>query len=119
MREILPRIGYTSLPILAVSSVENRGIIELKKELASLIVRNVINIDKNKNYDGNDNDQSASFNKVEKFFAASAKYDDNKEKIVKKAIRSWKPLETKDTSGKLLVHILYYVQLIYVGFWSR
>ena len=104
MREILPRIGYTSLPILAVSSIENRGIIELKKELASLIVRNVINIDKNKSNDGDVSDQSASFNKVEKFFTASEKYDNDKEKIVKKAVRSWKPLEEKDTSGKLLVY---------------
>lgn len=39
IKEILPRIGYTSLPILAVSSLENRGIIELMKELASMTVR--------------------------------------------------------------------------------
>jgi GTP-binding protein EngB required for normal cell division len=37
--EILPNIGYTSLPILAISSIENRGVLELKKDLASLIVR--------------------------------------------------------------------------------
>jgi hypothetical protein len=39
IKEILPRIGYTSLPILAVSSLENRGIIELMRELASMTVR--------------------------------------------------------------------------------
>jgi GTP-binding protein EngB required for normal cell division len=29
--EILPNIGYTGLPILAISSTENRGVVELKK----------------------------------------------------------------------------------------
>ena len=107
MREILPRIGYTSLPILAVSSVENRGIIELKKELASLIVRNEIDIDKNNNkiIDSNDNNNSASYNKIEKLFIANEKYEIEKERIVKKSTRSWMPLEKSEHSGLLLVHI--------------
>ena len=103
MREILPRIGYTSLPILAVSSVENRGIIELKKELASLIVRNEIDI--NKIIDSYDNNNSASYNKIEKLFIANEKYEIEKERIVKKSTRSWMPLEKSEHSGLLLVHI--------------
>ena len=94
MREILPRVGYTSLPILAISSLENRGIMELKKELASLVVKKSIvpnenNINSNNNIDNN----------VEKLFIEHENHESNKERIAKKATRSWMPLEKKGPSG--------------------
>lgn len=48
---MLPKIGYTELPILALSSMENRGVLELKKELISLVVRD--SPDKSNDDDGN------------------------------------------------------------------
>lgn len=79
IKEILPRIGYTSLPILAISSLDNRGIIELKKELATLIMKKEVPAT-----------------------AGSARIEDgrssgnNEENVTaKKIIRAWKPSDFK------------------------
>jgi hypothetical protein len=92
VREILPRIGYTSLPILAISSLENRGVIELKKELASLVVRNTVEIK-----------VPGPVEFVNELFENHEKY----EKKMMKATRSWKPLEKAVASGKdVFIHVV-------------
>ena len=87
MKEILPRIGYTSLPIIAISSLENRGINELKKDLASMIVRNPHQII---------HTQDTPVERVDRLFA------DREEpvRVMKKATRSWRPVEKIPILGK-------------------
>lgn len=77
IKEILPRIGYTSLPILAVSSLENRGIIELMKELASMTVRGSLPVKEEEDL-------------VERAFELQRVHAAEKEAIeMKKVMRSW------------------------------
>ena len=95
MKEILPNIGYTSLPVLAISSLEDRGMQELKRELSSLCVRTPV-------------EDPVEVDHVQKTLAAQFNYENDLAalSILK---RSWQPKEKFQLSSKqLLTPCSYY-----------
>jgi hypothetical protein len=85
MKEILPNIGYTSLPVLAISSLEDRGMQELKRELSSLCMRTPV-------------EEPVAVDHVQK--ALTAQFNFESDQALSKLRRTWQPMEKFQLSSK-------------------
>ena len=85
MKEILPNIGYTSLPVLAISSLEDRGMQELKRELSSLCMRTPV-------------EELVAVDHVEK--ALTAQFNFKNDQAISKLRRTWQPIEKFQLSSE-------------------
>ena len=88
MKEILPNIGYTSLPVLAISSLENRGMQELKKELSSLCMRAPVEAE-----------EPVEVDHVQKALTAQFNFESD-QAALSKPKRTWQPKEKFQLSSK-------------------
>ena len=86
MKEILPNIGYTSLPVLAISSLENRGMQELKRELSSLCMRAPV-------------EEPVEVDHVQKALTAQFNFETDQAALTKLK-RTWQPKEKFQLSSK-------------------